>query len=98
MILAVFRSKTETLNFASILRSYNVPCSVVNTPRNINVSCGISVKFNASYRQTASLVISRRNFSTFGGFYNIWLKLFFQKGGVNGVSTCLKLTLPFYMW
>lgn len=71
MVLAVFRSKTETLNFASILKSYNVPCSVVNTPRTINVSCGISVKFSSYYESVAKNIISRRSFSTFAGFYVI---------------------------
>lgn len=71
MVLAVFRSKTETLNFASILKSYKVPCSVVNTPRSINVACGISVKFDNYYKQNAMLIISRRNFNTFAGFYDV---------------------------
>ncbi len=71
MILAVFRSKTETLNFASILRSYGVDCVVVNTPRTINVSCGISVKFNADFYGVAKVIISRRAFSTFAGFFPI---------------------------
>lgn len=70
MVLAVFRSRTETLNFASILRSYGVPCSIVNTPRSINVSCGISVKFGQQYSQTAKMIVMRRGFSTFAGFYN----------------------------
>jgi len=70
MLLAVFRSRTETLNFASILRSYNIPCSIVNTPRSINVSCGISAKFPISLKQTAQEIISRRNFNTFAGFYS----------------------------
>lgn len=70
MILAVFRSKTETLNFASILRSYGVYCSVVNTPRKINVSCGISVRFSSNYLNIANQVISRRKFDTFAGFFN----------------------------
>lgn len=71
MIIAVFRSRTETLNFASILRSYKINCSVINTPRKINVSCGISVCFNQSDKDTASAILSRRGFSTFAGFYNI---------------------------
>ena len=71
MILAVFRSKTETLNFASILRSYRIPCTIVNTPRTINVACGISVKFSGEHQSTASMIISRRMFSTFAGFYNV---------------------------
>ncbi len=69
-MLAVFRSRTETLNFASILRSYGVSCIVVNTPRKINVSCGISVKFSANDITLAKQIISRRRFDTFGGFYN----------------------------
>ncbi|MBE7082675.1 MAG: DUF3343 domain-containing protein [Clostridiales bacterium] len=68
-MLAVFRSKTETLNFASILRSYRVPCTIVNTPRSINVSCGISVLFDNKNEQIAKNIISRRGFSTFAGFY-----------------------------
>ncbi len=71
MVIATFRSRTETLNFASILRSYNVWCLVINTPRYINVSCGISVKFNSVDIDVAKMIISRRGFSTFGGFYEI---------------------------
>ena len=71
MILAVFRSRTETLNFASLLRSYRVPCSVVNTPRSINVSCGISVKFGNSDIETAKMVMARRGFTTFAGFFPV---------------------------
>ena len=70
MILAVFRSKTETLNFASILRSYGVFCSIINTPRKINVSCGISVEFGAKYLNVAKQVVARRKFDTFAGFFN----------------------------
>ena len=69
MTLAVFRSKTETLNFASILRSYGVNCIVVNTPRRINVSCGISVQFSKNNLEVAKTIISRRGFSTFAGFF-----------------------------
>ena len=70
MVIAVFRSKTETLNFASILRSYGVDCVVINTPRSINVSCGISVKFSSEFSNIAKIIISRRSFATFAGFYN----------------------------
>ena len=71
MLLAVFRSRTETLKFASLLRSYRIPCSVINTPRNINVSCGISVKFYAQDRQNVNQILSRRRFDTFAGIYEL---------------------------
>ena len=67
--LAVFRARTQTLNFANIMKSYGVPIAIVNTPRNISVSCGISVKFPTQFKDTAQNIISRRQFSTFAGFY-----------------------------
>lgn len=69
MLLAVFRSRTETLNFASLLRSYGVRCQVINTPRRINVSCGISVSFSARDESFAKQIIARRKFDTFAGLY-----------------------------
>lgn len=70
-MIAVFRARTETINFASLLRSYGVNVTIINTPRQINVSCGISVKFNPAYKEKAREVISRRKFDTFAGFYLI---------------------------
>ncbi len=70
MMLAVFRSRTETLNFASLLKSYGVRCSVVNTPRKINVSCGISVSFSANDVVFAKQILARRRFDTFAGIFN----------------------------
>jgi len=70
-MLAVFRSRTETLSFATLLNSYGVYCSVINTPRQINVACGISVKFSKKDELIARSILSRRRFDTFAGFYNI---------------------------
>lgn len=67
--LAVFRARTQTLVFANLLKSYGVPISVVNTPRNINVSCGISVKFAIQHKKIADDIINRRKFDSFAGFF-----------------------------
>jgi len=67
--LAVFRARTQTLVFANLLKSYGVPIWVVNTPRNINVSCGISVKFAVQYKKIADDIINRRKFDSFAGFF-----------------------------
>ena len=48
-IIIVFRARSETMNFSMLLRSYKIACQVVNTPRVINVSCGISVKTSIEY-------------------------------------------------
>ncbi len=67
--LAVFRARTETITFANILKSYGVNVMIISTPRQINVSCGISVRFNPNEIEKAKGIISRRKFNTFAGFY-----------------------------
>lgn len=67
--LAVFRARTQTLIFANLLNSYHVPTTIINTPRNINVSCGISVKFAIQYKKIADDIMARRKFDSFAGFY-----------------------------
>ena len=69
-ILAIFRSRSETLSFANILKSYGVGVSIINTPRSANVSCGISASFSASGLEHARNV-ARRNFFSFAGFFEI---------------------------
>lgn len=67
--VAVFRARTQTLIFANLLKSYGVKCNVINTPRVINVSCGISVKLSKFDFVRAQEIINRRKFDSFAGFY-----------------------------
>ncbi len=69
--IIVFRAKSHTINFANILKSYRVPCEIINTPRAVNVSCGISVRFSYNDLDLVKQIISRRNFDTFGGIYQL---------------------------
>ena len=71
LLLAVFRSRTETINFANILKSYGVRVMIVTTPRQINVSCGISVRFGKEHLEKAKDILARRKFSTFAGVFEI---------------------------
>jgi len=70
-VLAVFRARTQTLAFAKILDSYRIRCSVVNTPRQVLVACGVSVRFNEKDFEKALTVMSRRRFDNFVGFYRV---------------------------
>lgn len=80
--IAVFRSRTETINFSNLLRSYGVGVSVINTPRKANVSCGISAKFEMSALAKAREILSRRSFMSFGGFFKISQNGMFGEIGV----------------
>lgn len=69
--IIVFRAKSHTINFANILKSYKIPCEIISTPRVVNVSCGISVKFMYVDLNVVKQILSRRNFDTYGGIYQI---------------------------
>lgn len=67
--LVVFRSRSETMKFVNILNSYGVVVSIVNTPRQLSVSCGISAKIQTSCLSFAKDILKRRQFYTFAGIY-----------------------------
>lgn len=71
-LLAIFRNKTETMAFYSILLSYKVPARIVNTPKQALIACGISVKFAVADYQKAMQIFKRRRFSSFVGFYKVF--------------------------
>ena len=70
--LVVFRSKSETLKFSSLLASYGCGASIVNTPRQISVSCGVSAKIDAGALGVTKQILMRRQFYTFAGIFAIY--------------------------
>lgn len=65
---AVFRSRTHAIDCAQTLRSINVACSLTGTPKEANVGCGLSVRFNYRYFSKVKLVIDKKNYPSFAGF------------------------------
>lgn len=43
-ILAVFRSRAQTLDYVAALKNAGIPASAVATPKEAGVGCGISAK------------------------------------------------------
>ena len=70
-VLAVFRSRTQSTFFERILQSYNIPCSIVNTPDQLKVGCSVAVKISTSQLTNVIKIFSRRKFDSFVGFYKI---------------------------
>lgn len=70
-ILAIFKSRSSTLNFAQLLKSYNIPVAIINTPQSLGRgTCGISVKFLSEYFSQVQTLISRISLNNFEGFYS----------------------------
>lgn len=70
-ILAVFAVRTETISFYNMLKRAGVNAMVVETPKSLQASCGISVKFSQSDMSMAKSVVRTGNFRSFVRFYAI---------------------------
>lgn len=67
-VLAVFRSRAQTLDFVSLLRSYGIVAAAVNTPKEAGIGCGISAKFDERFFQRVKLALAKKSYSAFAGF------------------------------
>lgn len=68
MLLAVFRSRTQTLMFADAMRRRGIYVEVVPTPSAAKVGCGVSAKFRSNDLAAAMKIIGRWQSSLFGVF------------------------------
>lgn len=58
-IIAVFENRSRAMQFASLLKRVSISCRVIDTPRDLSSSCGISVVFDSRYLATAKNLIVR---------------------------------------
>ena len=69
MLLAVFRSRAHSLDYAQRLMSYGVAATTVPTPKEAKIGCGLCVRFDARYIVRAQAVLKAGKYATFKGFY-----------------------------
>lgn len=69
--LAVFRSRNETLYLANMLNCNGYRVTVINTPKDAGLACGISVRFDENILPIVRSCIQSKPFRSFGGFYRI---------------------------
>lgn len=70
-ILAVFRSRAQSLDFAGRLYKYGVTAQTVSAPKEANIGCGLCVKFDSAAFPRAQAVLRLGRYSAFKGFYRI---------------------------
>ncbi|MBE7068203.1 MAG: DUF3343 domain-containing protein [Clostridiales bacterium] len=71
MILAVFRSRAHSLDYAERLNGYGVSATTVPTPKEAKIGCGLCVRFDARFLVRARAILKTGRYSTFKGFYKI---------------------------
>ncbi len=71
IILAVFRSRTQSLDYASRLNKYGVPVSTLTAPKEAKIGCGLCVRFDARFLPRAKAVLRTGKYSAFKGYYRL---------------------------
>ena len=67
--VAAFRSRQNVLWFEQVLRRHGVPVSVISTPRDISMGCGLSVRFPLSRAEDVRRALREVNTSNLIGLY-----------------------------
>ena len=70
-LIAVFKSRTQTIKVAERLKRMGVCCEVINTPRQASLGCGLSVKFNRGALGVVRMLINTECFYSFGGVFKV---------------------------
>lgn len=67
--VAAFRSRQQVLRFESTLRRQGIPTSVVSTPRDISMGCGLSVRFPVERQHEVRRALAASNPGNLIGLY-----------------------------
>ena len=68
-IIAVFNNRNQAMQFANYLRKMGVRCKTVSTPRELSVSCGLSVMFLSHNLIQARYLVQNNRFTGLTGIY-----------------------------
>ncbi len=71
MIMAVFRSRAQSLDYAERLKKYGVSVSTAPAPKEAKMGCGLCVRFDGRYFPRANAILKVGRYSTFKGFYKL---------------------------
>ena len=70
-VIAVFRSRNETLYLTNMLKSTGYRVMIINTPKEAGQACGISVRFEEGILPIVKKCLQSKPFRAFAGFYRI---------------------------
>ena len=68
-VLAVFRSRSQAMDFNARLKGAGVRCVLINTPSAAGVGCGLSVRFEYTSLARVQSILRAGRYSAFFGFF-----------------------------
>lgn len=70
-VLAVFRSRFQSMDFWEKLREYGVHAETVPAPKEARIGCGLCVRFDERLFTRVKAVLKMGKYSSFKGFYRV---------------------------
>lgn len=70
-LFVAFRSREHTVRFYETLKSMRVHATVINTPREAEVGCGLSVRFESAQKFTVQKALARTDYQSFIGVFEV---------------------------
>ncbi|MBQ8320199.1 MAG: DUF3343 domain-containing protein [Clostridia bacterium] len=70
-ILAVFRSRSQSLDFAERLNGYGIAAETVAAPKEAKIGCGLCVRFEEKNFPRVRAILKIGKYTTFKGFYKM---------------------------
>jgi hypothetical protein len=67
---AAYRSRQQTTALESELKKHGIRCSIINTPREIGLGCGLSVKFSLEDMKAVASVSDKMRQTALIGIYS----------------------------
>ena len=71
MILAVFRSRSQSIDYSIRLKKFGVPSETVAAPKEVKIGCGLCVRLDGRDVARASAILKTGKYSSFKGFYKM---------------------------
>ena len=68
-IIISFKSRNSLLSFVKILRNFGIPADIINTPRQISRSCGLSAKAQYQFYNSILNIIKTSKIADLMGIF-----------------------------
>ena len=69
-LIISFKTRNSLYAFSKTLRTNGISVSIINTPRNIAISCGLSIKTDIRHFSIISTLIKQSNLADFIGMFS----------------------------
>ena len=69
--IAAYRSRQQVLMLESALRRQGIPVSVITTPRDVALGCGLSVRFRMEDLDAVERIVRAQSTSNLIGLYRV---------------------------